>query len=400
MDHIDKARRSRIQESMPKIIAEIRDNLRKCEAELEKLGEKRDNTAAQRSYAFQFCTELQKMADSALRGRYQDISSNGPNAMLRFRVTQRLESFQNYIGDNNKIDPYVGFYTIKTLLLHLSRSGTNPEGWVDLISTGDDNIYSQIYKESKICQGTNLPGTINPEVEEKIFRRQSAHWRDIAFDLVNDIKNLVKECHDIFLSSAIPDSRTRGEVVSMTSKTHEAWDTEIDTALNELINDNQKRPLVTCNSLLRNDSESQKFERDLVDQIEQNRKNVRANANAKFETGTKDAEDRIGPNDSRTQIPLELSQIFHVRRRVEIYYNIALARFIDNVAMQVVERHVLGPNCPLLAVSTKLLAGLSDEDLQRIAGEDEAVTRLRARLNKDRSSYKQALAQWDLVRYF
>lgn len=400
MDHIDKERRRRIQESMPKIITEIRDNLRKCETELEKLGEKRDTTAAQRFYALQFCTDLQKMADSALRARYQDIPSSDPGVRLRFLVHQRLDVFQKTLTDPDKIQP--AFYPVEDTLRVLFESGANPGEWVESISQStDDNIYSQIYKESKICQGTNLPGTISPEVEGKIFRKQSAHWRDIAFDLVNDIKTLVKRCHDTFLSLAIPDARTRSEVVAMTSKMHEVWDTEVDAALGELIDDHQKRPLITLNPYLL--IQSRKFDQDLRGQIEESRKNAKANktlGQSRLGVGAEDAEDGISLEDSRNQISLELSQIFHVRKRLEFYYEIAMHRFVDNVAMQVIERHVLGPNCPLLAVSTKLLAGLSDEDLQRIAGEDEAITRLRARLTKDRSSYKQALAQWDRVRYF
>ncbi|EED18923.1 dynamin family GTPase, putative [Talaromyces stipitatus ATCC 10500] len=398
MDHIDKERRSRIQESMPKIIGEIRDNLRNCEAELEKLGEVRDSTAAQRYYAFQFCTELQKLADSALRARYQDIPSDNPSIMLRFRVNQRLERFQRDITDPEKIELGLQFIPIDRALNVLSDQSLDPENWVESISKSESaNIYQKIYNESKVCQGSNLPGTISPEVEEKIFRKQSAHWRDIAFDLVNDIKALVEECHDVFLRTAIPDSRTRGEVMAMISKAQEAWNAEVDAALGELIDDQQKRPLMTFQPYLLR--EYQRFDRHLWRQVEQSRRN----AKARRTPGQSEAdgiEDRVGSDDGRAQMSLELSQIFHVRKRLEVYYEIAMNRFVDNVAMQVVERHVLGPNCPLLTVSTKLLANLSDEDLHRIAGEDESVTRLRARLNKDRSSYKQALAQWDQVRYF
>lgn len=52
-----------------------------------------------------------------------------------------------------------------------------------------------------------------------------------------------------------------------------------------------------------------------------------------------------------------------------------------------------------------------DDDLQRIAGEDESVTRLRARLKKDSASHKEALTpkvsgtkygifRFDIVRRF
>lgn len=395
MDHIDKERRRRIQESMPKIIAEIRDNLRKCDLELEKLGEKRDTTAAQRCYTMQLCTDLQKMADSALRARYQDIPSSDPRVQLRFRVIERLKIYTNEMLKFDKMEPSVSFYPIGEAIQQLSGSSKKPEEWVEIMAKVNGNIYYAICNESRVCQGTNLPGTISPEVEEKIFRRQSAHWRDIAFDLVSDIKNIVKECHDIFLDLAIRDSRTRGEVVAMTSKTHEVWDEEIDASLNELIDDHQKRPLFTSNPELL--IESRNFDRDLEKQIELIRKNARANVNGKL---GQDAEEWINPIDSSAQIPLELKQIFLVRKRLELYYVISVHRFIDNVATQVIERHVLGPECPLLAFNTNFSANLSDEDLQRIAGEDESVTRMRERLNKDKSGYKQALSQWGRVQYF
>ena len=399
MDHIDKERRRRIQESMPKIIAEIRDNLRKCEVEIEKLGEQRDTTAAQRLYAQRFGTELQKMADSALHARYQRIPSEDPKVKLRFRVTDRLEIFQKEITDLDKIEDGLRFRPVQDALNYLAeKSDVNPEQWVKYISLSEyGNIFSEIIKESKISQGTNLPGSISPEVEGKIFQRQSAHWRDIAFDLVNDIKSQVKECHDIFLSLAIPDSRTRGEVFAMTSKTNEAWEVEIDAALEELIDDHQRRPPKTLHPYFT--SESQRFDLELRKQIEWIRGHKKAkNAPEQSKLGMR-AEDEISLDDSPAQLSLELNQIFQVSKRLELYYDIAINRFVDNVAMQVIERHVLGSKCPLLAVNPELLASLSDEDLQKIAGEDESVTRLRERLKKDRSNYKQALTQWDRVRY-
>uniref|UniRef100_A0A093XEB0 Interferon-induced GTP-binding protein Mx1 n=1 Tax=Talaromyces marneffei PM1 TaxID=1077442 RepID=A0A093XEB0_TALMA len=258
MDHIDKARRSRIQEK-----------------ELKKLGEKGDTPAAQRSYAMQFCNYLQKMADSALRGRYQDIPLNNPNVMLRFRVNQRLDIFQKTMADGDGIEPNLRFHLIEDALQYLAESGVSPEYWVEFIAHNDGaDLYSRIYNESKVCRGTNLPGTISPEVEEKIFREQSAHWRDIAFDLVNDIKTLVKECYDIFLNLAIPEGRARGEVIAMTSKTQEIWDTEVDAALGELIDDHQKRPLITLHPYLL--GESQNFDRNLSEQIKQFRQIAKA----------------------------------------------------------------------------------------------------------------------------
>jgi Dynamin central region len=386
MDYIDKQRRSHIRESLPKIISEIQKNLRNCETELEKLGEVRDNTAAQRYYAFQFCNNLQNMADAALRARYQDIPSDDYKIRLRYLVSERLKKFQS---DLQQAKPGLQFKPIENDLDILSAWNANPVTWVKGIVT-TPTVYGEIYRESKVCQGTNLPGTISADVEEKIFRKQSAHWNDIAVELVDDIKSLVKESNDIFLQLAIPDTRTRSEVISMTAKAREAWDAEIHAGLTELIDDNQKRPLMTLQYYLL--AESEKFDSSLWEQIEHSRKRMRGKG--------EEAEGNaiINSDDGKTGLSLEMKQIFHVRKRLELYYEIALNRFIDNVAMQVVERHVLGPNCPIFAVSTKLMANLNDDDINRIAGEDEAVTQQRARLNEDRTRYKKALAQWEQVR--
>ena len=81
-----------------------------------------------------------------------------------------------------------------------------------------------------------------------------------------------------------------------------------------------------------------------------------------------------------------------------MYYGIALYRFIDNVAMQVVERHVLGPKSPILAVDGALFAGLSDKDLNSIVGEDEPSIQKRAKLNQEKAWYKSALSKWENTR--
>jgi hypothetical protein len=93
-----------------------------------------------------------------------------------------------------------------------------------------------------------------------------------------------------------------------------------------------------------------------------------------------------------------LSQVLLVRARLESYYRIALNRFVDNVAIQIVERHVLGPNCPIRTVSPDLFLKLSDEDLRAVAGEDESNSTTRARLEGERSRYQEALDNWERVR--
>jgi hypothetical protein len=50
---------------------------------------------------------------------------------------------------------------------------------------------------------------------------------------------------------------------------------------------------------------------------------------------------------------------------------VAVRRFLDNIIIQVVERHLLGPYGPLKIFSGELLDGLNDDELEKLAGEDE-----------------------------
>jgi hypothetical protein len=388
MTYVDKERRSQLQKSMPQIIAEIRENLKTCEINLKKLGEVRNNPAAQRHYAYQFCIEMQQMAEAALRGRYEDIPLDDAKKRLRYWIGERLKKFH---GDMVTAPLPIPFRDYMTDLHEIRKSNTNPATWEE-VAKRPGSIYSEIYEEAKICQATSLPGTIHPDVEERIFRRQSEHWKYIAANLIEDVKNLVRECNDVLLRLAIPDSKTRMEVISITANNLEEWSKEADAALEELMEDHQKRPLITHNPTLKEQS-------DIADQGLRDvlyKRKVTNNVNGEH-AATKSSSTADGIQELAV-MSVQLSLVFHVRARLETYYKIALYRFIDNVAMQVVERHVLGPHCPLRTVSVKLFADLSDEDLNKIAGEDEATSRTRARLVKEISRYQQALAKWGQIR--
>ncbi|KAK5246694.1 hypothetical protein LTR20_007371 [Exophiala xenobiotica] len=49
------------------------------------------------------------------------------------------------------------------------------------------------------------------------------------------------------------------------------------------------------------------------------------------------------------------------------YYKVALKTFVDNVCRQVIERHITRPLPSIY--SAEIVAGLSDEELARVAGE-------------------------------
>ncbi|GFF21979.1 interferon-induced GTP-binding protein Mx [Aspergillus udagawae] len=383
--YVDRERRAKIQSGLPHIIAEIRRKLQDCESDLSRMGEARDSPKAQRYFVFQFCNEMQKMANATLIGQYQDVPSEDPRIMLRYRVQRRLDQFYKEMVDPDNMPILFSSYEDDLKIL----SSMNPEEWEEKVMNAP-GMYSEIYKEAKISEGRSLPGSIHPDVEEKMFRKLTTHWERIARSFVEDVKDLARDCHDVLLRIAIPNSKVRLEVSRIIGKTLEEWNRDADAALLELIEDNQTRPLVTRHPILISETIAADKQRG---EILLGKKTTMA-TNRESE-GTPNG---IGGGHQLRFLSTLLSQVLFVRARLESYYKIALYRFIDNVAMQVVERHVLGPKCPMLTVSVKTFGTLDDGVMNSVAGEDETDIRMRARLEKVRSRYIQALEKWERLR--
>jgi hypothetical protein len=375
MDYIDRERRAQLQKGIPSIIAEIRQKLSDCEIQLKKMGEARTSPRAQRFFVHQFCSEMQRMAEACLRGQYQDVLTADPKVRLRYLVQQHIDEFAIEVCPPQDPQLHFGIYKEELRTLHTYRP--TPETWRDQILKLP-GIYSAIYEEAMISRGKSLPGSVHPDVEDKVFRKMSAHWESYAGDMVEGAKQRVKECYDILLRLAIPNNRVRLEVSRLISSWLEEWNKDTDSALQELIEDNRTRPLFTKNPT---------FEQQLAI-AEQQRNNI-------FNRPHPAEAERDAQTSDGSYLPTLLNNILQTRARLEIYYGLATWRFIDNVATQVIERHVLGPKCPLRAVSAETFTQLDDDELNRVAGEDKTDASTRKRLEATRDSYRKALARWE-----
>lgn len=73
------------------------------------------------------------------------------------------------------------------------------------------------------------------------------------------------------------------------------------------------------------------------------------------------------------------------------YYRVAMKRFVDTVRMQVADHHlVTGRDSPLALFSPAFVARLAPERLEEIAGEDAALRRRRAKLEREIAELEEA----------
>ncbi|KAI4095375.1 MAG: hypothetical protein LQ344_001673 [Seirophora lacunosa] len=75
------------------------------------------------------------------------------------------------------------------------------------------------------------------------------------------------------------------------------------------------------------------------------------------------------------------------------YYKVARKRFVDNVCMQAADRHLIrGPDTAVKVFSPSFVSDLTDEQVERIAGEDASTKRKRADLTRQVENLQKAKA--------
>ena len=66
------------------------------------------------------------------------------------------------------------------------------------------------------------------------------------------------------------------------------------------------------------------------------------------------------------------------------YYKVARKRFVDVVCMQASDYHLItGPDTPIKVFSTNFVSELTDDQLERIAGEETSIRRRREQLQHE-----------------
>lgn len=74
------------------------------------------------------------------------------------------------------------------------------------------------------------------------------------------------------------------------------------------------------------------------------------------------------------------------------YYKVALKRFVDEICLQVISHFLLdGPDSPLRILRPEAIIGMTESQLDRIAGEDTVTKRERMRLKSEVEGLEEAM---------
>ena len=259
-------------------------------------------------------------------------------------------------------------------------------------------IYQWIREEIKASRGTELKGTLNPDVLPILFHKQVRKWSEISEKHFSIVRTVTIGALVKILRSICPDLLTQERIEYLIKDTNQLSKKRSMSQLSDRINSILTKHLQTSNPA---------FEQKIGEAR-------RARFNAAIERyrsskltplgipagGNQDLnrDDNVLVIDMRdtaalfAELHMSNSQNLEdeVHDILQAYYEIAREDFIEYVNQHIVESYLDDPQGPVMFFSPMYVAGLDNERIESLAAEDQALVEKRERKREALSRLNRA----------
>ncbi|KAL8719774.1 MAG: hypothetical protein Q9225_003262 [Loekoesia sp. 1 TL-2023] len=240
-------------------------------------------------------------------------------------------------------------------------------------------IYSWIREEIRNCRGTELQGTLNPDVLPALFHRQIINWKTIATSHFQSVTDTTIKALEEAVNATCGDTATAQRIQTLVQRTNGISKEQGLSQLNQRFDEIVSRHLQTQNP---------SFE-----------KNIRDARLARFEAALERyrskrpssvASEIEAPNEVIVNL-LDVTSLFdelhmsnaqnledEIHDTLKSYYELALHDFIEFVTQQVVESYLNDPKGPVLFFNPLYIGSLTLEEIEDLGAEDAETARVRA----------------------
>ncbi|GKZ78537.1 hypothetical protein AnigIFM56816_002211 [Aspergillus niger] len=373
-NRLSKVLLRQIAAELPSLINEIKEKENDCNQQLFKLGQPRTTLDEQKSYLLGISQSFQALIKAAVDGTYNEPfferpqSSTGQQKRIRSVIQNLNEDFAERL--NRK-----GNY--RKIVENESQDDSYNE---QLLITRSEFI-NHIQELMKQTRGRELPGTFNPMIIGELFKEQCSPWKDITYRHILETWEAVEEFLSV-LTSYVADEAT--SVI--------LFDKVISPALNQL----KESLLKACEDLIGSHQQGHPitynhYFTENIQNIRADRREVALRRTIKNFFGADDLRktylDGYHNLEGLVQSLLSFDEPDMMRFAsaealdcMLAYYKVALKRFIDDVAVEVVEVKLV-QSLPGLFTPLKVFE-MPSELVSRIAGESDENRALRQQLDK------------------
>ncbi|KAL2192898.1 P-loop containing nucleoside triphosphate hydrolase protein [Corynascus similis CBS 632.67] len=387
---LSKVLLQQITAELASLMDEIDQKFKACKDQLEKLGHPRATPEEQRRYLIDLSQSLQALVTSSTGGNYD--GSFFTDARTKSGYEQRIRAVIQNLNED--------FASEMSLRGHY-RQITDPESENEPHSSGDcgvvrisrNDFVDEIDELMRKTRGRELPGTFNPMIVVDLFREQCRPWEAIARRHVEKVWGAASRFVKIVVEHAADPSTAKA-----------LWRLVIDPAMGKILEEMRAKttellsPHRSGHPITYNHYFTEALQK--VRGSRQHKTSPAQILRTFFSVSNLEPEQHLSGyyNLSALAESLEECRELNMRRFaanealdcLNAYYKVAMKRFIDDVAVEVIEAKLMTALNNIL--SPMSVYEMSTIDVTLIAGESEETRAERDQLNKQLEVLRNGLA--------
>lgn len=359
----------RVKENFPRLRGKMRSLEIEYNSKIQGMGEPREKPRDQRVYLSGIQTVYEKEVERSLHGDYRFVDDPKHPSRLRYHVKTFHDAFE---------------FTIQLKALKYP--------W-QLNDDDDDEkngILHWISNTWDFHRGSEPRHDTPRSLKKELVKQQTESWETHTKSYIQRVEDAIKACNDDLFKFACKDDdlrlKIREKLQEREVKAFKDAKAELDNILKDRDFIDSWNPQL---EIFRQQFQRLRIERQVKLQLAQQKK-----APATEAEPPEASSDQVS---ARELFYFNNKKVYEVHDWLFAYWKVAYPRFVDNVIIQVVERHLLGSNGPLRLFDRKWIIELEDEQLEELVGENEKTRATRKELKERLAGLKSALEKADIA---
>ncbi|PBP22809.1 hypothetical protein BUE80_DR006361 [Diplocarpon rosae] len=361
--------RDQILLQLPSVLEEIEAGIKQCRDKLAKLGASRTSISEQRRYLLKTSAAFSSLLRAAIDGQYNDAffaSTDVADAYPR-RLRAVVQNTLSEFAEKMRMDGHA----------RIIREHPAPD-MDDERSVFRSDYIEEVKALMKETRGRELPGTYNPLIVADLFSKQCKPWKELVCSLSDSILGSAHATVDLVLQHTADEQTGKALFREVVGPAMEHQRHSLGIKVEEILEPHLLGHPITYNHYLTENVQRAQTARNRrqmesklkgffgVDEVSQETILHSFNMDALLEILT-----------SYIEPDMEFFSCSMATDMMEAYYKVALKKLIDDVSIFAIERCLIQKLPDLL--SSDVILDLTDEDVQRIAGESIESVAERAR---------------------
>ncbi|KAH8786955.1 P-loop containing nucleoside triphosphate hydrolase protein [Hyaloscypha finlandica] len=357
-----------VKENLPGLRNKIRSLEVEYNTRIQSMGFPREKPRDQRVYLSEIQTMYEAEVERSLNGDYRFVDNPKHPSRLRYHVKTFNDAFESAMKHN-------------AIKYHWQVNDQDDEA-------DGAGILNWINNTWDAHRGSEPRHDAPRSLKKELVKQQTESWETKTKLYIQQVEEAIKACNnDLFRFACENDDlrlKIREKLEARETRAFEDAKAELHNILKDRDYIDSWNPQL---QFFIDECQYPRIERQVKLQLAEQKKAAATEANP-----SEASPDQVS---ARALFYSNNKKVYEVHDWLYAYWKVAYPRFVDNVIIQVVERHLLGPNGPLKLFNRNWIFDLEDDELDELVGENEVTRAERKELKERLAGLKNALEKAD-----